>query len=72
MTVSLDDRRVHFAAALASGALFALANMLEPWWPAAWIAPIPLLLAAFRASNREAALLAAMASLMGVAGVAGY
>ena len=48
------------------------ATGLEPWWWAAWLAPIPLLLAAFRASRREAWALAIVAGLIGSASTAGY
>ena len=37
-----------------SGALLFSAYGLRPWWPAAWLAPIPLLIAAFAASSRTA------------------
>jgi apolipoprotein N-acyltransferase len=48
------------------------ATGLEPWWWAAWLAPIPLLLAAFRASTREAWALAIVAGLIGSASTASY
>ncbi len=38
---------------------------LHPWWPLAWIAPIPLLLAAFHAADREAVWLGFLAGLIG-------
>ena len=41
-------------AALVSGGLLALANSLHPLWYAAWIAPIPVLVAAYGASGRRA------------------
>ena len=48
------------------------ATGLDPWWWAAWLAPIPLLLAAFRASTREAWMLAIVAGLIGGASTASY
>jgi apolipoprotein N-acyltransferase len=59
-------------AALLSGLLQYLASGLEPWLGAAWLAPIPLLLAAFRASTREAWALAVIAGVIGGASTAGY
>src|SRR5581483_10268187 len=49
-----------------------LAEGLHPWWPAAWIAPIPVLVAAFEAPRREAAGLAAIAGAIGCASMVGY
>src|SRR5437667_11048987 len=68
----LDSLGWRFGAALLSGVLQYFATGLEPWWWAAWLAPIPLLLAAFRASRREAWALAIVAGLMGSASTAGY
>lgn len=51
-------------AAVLSGVLIALALKLEPIWPLAWIAPLPLLVAAFRARAGEAALLAFVAGVI--------
>lgn len=48
------------------------ASGLEPWWWAAWLAPIPLLIAAFPASAREAWALAIVAGLIGSASTAQY
>ncbi|MGH7339532.1 MAG: hypothetical protein ACREKH_03505, partial [Candidatus Rokuibacteriota bacterium] len=48
------------------------ATGLEPWWWAAWLAPIPVLVAAFRASTREAWALAVIAGLLGSASTASY
>jgi apolipoprotein N-acyltransferase len=39
---------------------------LTPWWPAAWLAPIPLLLAAFHAGGRETRLLSWLAAAIGL------
>jgi len=68
----LDTRGGRFVAASLSGVLQYFATGLEPWWWAAWLAPIPLLLAAFRASRREAWALAIVAGLIGSASTAGY
>jgi apolipoprotein N-acyltransferase len=59
-------------AAILSGVLTALATSLEPYWWAAWLAPIPLLIAAFRSSYGETWLWVAIATLIGLAGRAGY
>ena len=67
-----SSRGWRVAAALLSGALQYFATGLEPWWWAAWLAPIPLLAAAFRASTREAWALALLAGLIGSASTAGY
>jgi len=55
-----------FAMAVLAGVLFYFALGLTPWWPAAWLAPIPLLVAAFHAEGREARLLAWLAAAIGV------
>jgi apolipoprotein N-acyltransferase len=60
------------AAAVAAGALLYCAAMLEPWWWAAWLAPIPLLVAAFHASGRGARWLAMAAGLIGALATAPY
>jgi apolipoprotein N-acyltransferase len=73
MTMSLEDRKWRFVAALASGILLDLALSLEPWWWAAWLAPIPLLIAAFRAASyREALALAAVTALISNASTVGF
>jgi apolipoprotein N-acyltransferase len=72
LTVRLDRRGWRVVAASLSGVLQYFATGLEPWWWAAWLAPIPLLLAAFRASAREAWALALVAGLIGSAGTATY
>jgi apolipoprotein N-acyltransferase len=59
-------------AALLSGVLLYLATGLEPWWWAAWLAPVPLLVAAFRASRREGWALAVIAGVIGSASTAAY
>jgi apolipoprotein N-acyltransferase len=59
-------------AAILSGVLTALASSLEPYWWAAWLAPIPLLIAAFRSSYGATWLWVAIATLVGLAGRIGY
>src|SRR5271157_4899397 len=56
------SRAARIALALLAGVLFYFALGLTPWWPAAWLAPIPLLVAAFHAGGREARLLAWLAA----------
>src|SRR5438445_989270 len=68
----LDRRGWRFGAALLSGVLQYFATGLEPWWWAAWLAPIPLLVAAFRSPTREAWALAVIAGLIGSASTASY
>jgi apolipoprotein N-acyltransferase len=48
--MKLSDRLWRIGAAILSGALTALATSLEPYWWAAWLAPISLLIAAFQSS----------------------
>lgn len=56
---SLDyNRTAAIVAGLASGAAFALGTGLEPWWPLAWLAPLPVLAAAYRVPKWPAAALA--------------
>ena len=62
----LQSRMARFVVALFSGGLFYLSLRLSPWWPAIWLALIPLLLAAFHAGAREARLLAWLAASAGV------
>jgi len=50
---------------LVSGGLLGAAYGLHPWWPAAWLAPIPVLAAAFSVSARAAWWLACGAGLIG-------
>jgi apolipoprotein N-acyltransferase len=59
-------------AAILSGVLTALATSLEPYWWAAWLAPIPLLIAAFRSSYGATWLWVAIATVIGLAGRASY
>lgn len=60
-------RASRVAAALVSGGLFYFSFNLTPIWFCAWLAPIPLLLAAFNASRRETSVLATLAILIGLA-----
>jgi apolipoprotein N-acyltransferase len=66
------DIALRIGAAIVSGALTALANSLEPHWWAAWLAPIPLLVASFGSSYRTTWLLVTIATLTGLAGRVGY
>lgn len=59
-------------AAILSGVLTALATSLEPHWWAAWLAPIPLLIAVFRSSYGATWIWVAIATLIGLTGRAGY
>ena len=61
----LDTFRRRLVAAVLSGALISIAESLHPWWPAAWLAPVPLLAAAFVAPRYEASWLAIVAGLIG-------
>jgi apolipoprotein N-acyltransferase len=71
---SILDRKIgRIAAALVSGGLLHFTVNLTPWWPLAWIAPVPLLLASFHASSRgETRLLCAVALLLGLSSNFGY
>jgi apolipoprotein N-acyltransferase len=62
----LQVRGARFAAAVVSGVLYYFTLGLTPSWLAAWPAPIPLLLAGFHASRREALLLAWLAAAIGL------
>jgi apolipoprotein N-acyltransferase len=65
--LSLDTRSKRLAAALVSGVMLHFVLGLTPWWPMAWLAPIPLLLAAFQASASESRLLYCVAAGLGLA-----
>jgi apolipoprotein N-acyltransferase len=56
----------HLAAAVAIGIVLRFVVGLEPLWWLAWIAPVPLLVLAFRSSATSAAWLTALATLIGV------
>jgi apolipoprotein N-acyltransferase len=58
------------AASLVSGALIALSSGLHPFWPAAWIAPVPVLIAAFASRGWTGFVLAFLAGAIGVAPMA--
>jgi apolipoprotein N-acyltransferase len=66
------SRLARIALAALSGCLFYFALNLTPWWPAVWLAPIPVLLACFYATGREAHLLAWMAAAIGLSSNFGY
>ena len=59
-------------ASLLSGALLAGVVNLHPWWPLAWIAPVPLLVAAFHTTAREARWLSLLSAVIGLATNFGY
>lgn len=59
-------------AALISGALLAQAYSLNPFWPLAWIAPIPLLIAAIGASRLGAFAYGAIAGVVSMALMVSY
>ncbi len=62
----LQLRGFRLAAAVLSGALLYVSLSLTPWWAAAWVAPIPILLAAFYASAKESRNLAWLTAAIGV------
>jgi apolipoprotein N-acyltransferase len=72
MSSPLNTRSKRIAFALVSGVQLHLVIGLEPWWPMAWFAPIPLLCAAFRAEPGETRWLCFVAVLVGVAGNLSY
>jgi len=59
-------------AATLSGGLLALGHGLHPWWPVAWIAPLPLLVAALRANWRGALLASLVAGALQALGSLNY
>lgn len=59
-------------AALISGALLAQAYSLNPFWPLAWLAPIPLLIAAIGASRLGAFAYGAIAGIASMALMVSY
>ncbi len=69
---ALDTRAKRLGAALISGVMLSMAGSLHPWWLIAWIAPIPLLLAAFSAARGETLMLAAVAALIGSISITSY
>jgi apolipoprotein N-acyltransferase len=66
VTRLLETRVGRITAAAIGAALLYFALKLTPFWPAAWLAPIPLLLVAFHAPSREASLLVWFAAAIGV------
>lgn len=60
------------AAGLASGLLLRLAMGLEPIWWLAWVAPVPLLLLAFRSGQPEALGITLVAGLIGASATFHY
>jgi len=60
------------AAAVLAGLLLSLALGLHPIWPLAWIAPVLLLSAAFRAGPREAFALGLLAGALQTIGLIAY
>jgi len=67
MNRCFQSRGGRLAATVLSGVLFFFSLKLTPLWPAVWLALIPLLLAAFNSSAREARRLAWLAAAAGVA-----
>lgn len=63
---------VRIGAALASGGLLAVGYGLHPWWIAAWIAPIPLLLVVMGERWRLAAALGALTGATASVSLFGY
>jgi len=59
-------------AALISGALLAQAYSLNPFWPLAWLAPIPLLIAAIGATRLGAFAYGAIAGIVSMVLMIGY
>lgn len=59
-------------AALISGALLAQTYSLHPFWPLAWIAPVPMLIAAIGASRLGAFAYGAIAGLLSIALMVSY
>jgi len=72
MNSLLQARAGRIVAAIVSGVLFYFVFGLNPYWLAAWLAPIPLLLAAFYAGGREARALAWLATAIGLSSVFAY
>ena len=68
----LQTRAGRIVAALVSGVLFYFVFGLNPYWLAAWLAPIPLLLAAFHAGGLEARMLAWLAVAIGLSSEFAY
>ncbi|WP_421931174.1 nitrilase-related carbon-nitrogen hydrolase [Phenylobacterium sp.] len=63
---------VRAGCAVLAGVMLAAAHRLAPVWPLAWIAPVFLLIAAFKAGPREALLLAFVAGALQATGAYAY
>jgi apolipoprotein N-acyltransferase len=72
MNSLLQARAGRIVAAIVSGVLFYFVFGLNPYWLAAWLAPIPLLLAAFHAGGREARVLAWLVVAVGLSSQFAY
>ena len=70
--ISINSPWMRVAGGLLSGCLLALAGSLHPWWTVAWIASVPVLVAAFGSSGRSAFGLGLLASLVGGVSILGY
>jgi apolipoprotein N-acyltransferase len=69
---SFNSRPSRAAGALLSGCLLALAGSLHPIWGAAWVASVPVLVAAFWSTRRTAWGLGLVAGSIGGVSVLGY
>ena len=70
MKSPLVSRATALIAVLLSAALLNLGDALNPSWWAMWLAPIPLLVASFRSTLRQAWLLFTATALLGCIGIA--
>jgi apolipoprotein N-acyltransferase len=68
----LDTALKRSVAAVVAAVLLYFTVGLHPAWPLAWIAPVPLLLAAFHAGRRETLALTAFASFLGLTSLIPY
>jgi apolipoprotein N-acyltransferase len=64
--------RWRWLGAAVTGAALNFVQGVDPWWPATWFAPIPLLVGALSTSVRETFRLALVASLLGLISTAWY
>src|SRR5579862_3113927 len=60
------------SALLASALLVWFGTGLHPWWPLMWLAPVPVLLFALQAPAWAAALVSALAMVLGMLNLWGY
>ena len=67
MAFASNARRIAIALVViaVSAVLVWFGNGLDPWWPLLWFAPLPVLLFALHSSWRSAAVVAALAWLLG-------